>query len=85
MVVIVIILFILLVSNPASNFAAWGSIQTEFRDFCIFWSLDGYKGDTVVIDGRDVSIQEYCLPALGKLAWSSGDKIECENICRLNL
>jgi hypothetical protein len=83
--IIVLALFVIVALGPAFEFRVWGSAQIDFRDFCIFWSLDGYKGETVIINEVEKHISEYCLPALGKLIWSPSDKQECENLCRLNL
>jgi len=92
--IIVFILIILIVINPALLFGEWAAQQTSFRDFCIQWSLYNYReglGEDVyrpyppTPDSTNYGTPEtYCAPALGKLVITDESDIEkCRDVCRL--
>jgi hypothetical protein len=74
---------------PASAFGQNSGKQMSFREFCVFWSLNGYKegaGETVERNGINRgSPTEYCPSAIGKSVLTSLDSSDiekCRNVCR---
>jgi hypothetical protein len=83
---IIAIVFVM-IFMPAMLLGHNSGAQISFRQFCIFWSLNGYKegiGETVERDGVNRgSPSDFCPSAIGKISLTTSDDVEkCRNVCR---
>jgi hypothetical protein len=90
LVVAIIFIVAVVVINPGVTFGKNVDTQIGFRDFCFFWSLNGYKeglGQEVIRDSKSYGYpDDYCPSALGKLYISTPEEVEsCKNVCRGNV
>lgn len=74
LIVAVIVFILIIVIGPLLGFGKNIKSNTDFEDFCVAWSLNGYsegKGTMVerdVCPNRQCGLPEnYCAPILGKL------------------
>jgi hypothetical protein len=93
LVVAIIFIVAVVVINPGVTFGKNVDTQIGFRDFCFFWSLNGYKekgsNDHIIrneIDYGTPNDLDHCPSALGKPLGITNDDVEsCINICRGNV
>lgn len=83
---VIIIIIFLVVINPALQVNSNIKSSTEFRDFCLYWSLDGFKkgyGGTVTHEDKTYDINPICAKALGLVVVQQSDIDHCRDMCRL--
>jgi len=79
----VILLIVLIVINPALIFGETTETQIEFREACIFWSLNAYKGTSYEYEENIVEMGPHCANALHVLVVTTAEDWErCRDICR---
>ena len=80
----------IMIFNPATKFSQNTGTQMSFRDFCVFWSLGGYKegiDETVITrsDGKPHGTpSDFCPSVVGPVPPSGVDDYleRCKNVCR---
>jgi hypothetical protein len=94
-VVAIVFIAVLIAFIPGFAFGENMKTQTSFRDFCLFWSLNGYKeGNGQPVERSSViygcpsgcaDYPNYCPSAIGNPLGGSltEEEVErCRNICR---
>jgi len=86
--IVVLVLVALIVINPSLIFGKTTETRISFEEFCVFWSLNGYKeglGENVIRNNVDYGKpEEYCAPILRKLPtlMQSEDIDACRKCCK---
>jgi hypothetical protein len=82
-VVAIIVIIFIIVINPAIIFGKSTQSGIDFREACLFWSLNGYKDTSFTYEGNEVDMSGFCAEQLGLLIMSNeADWENCRDLCR---
>ena len=89
LLVVVIVLIMIVVIGPSLVFSSNINSRTQFEDFCVFWSLNGYTetiDESVIRNDIDHGTpRDYCGIPLGKLSivlQQDPDILNCIKCCK---
>ena len=81
LLVAVILLAFLIVFYPSLAFGQSTQERTSFEEFCVFWSLTGYREEISVKHGnQEYPVLDYCSIALKRIA-TYADIDTCRKCC----
>lgn len=81
LLVLVILLAFLIVFYPSQAFGQTTQEKRDFEEFCVFWSLTGYREEiSVEYNNQEYSVLDYCSIALKKVA-TKADLDNCRKCC----
>jgi hypothetical protein len=82
--VILLLIIVFVVIIPGKSAGDQSSQQLSFREACLYWSTENYRGTSFVYNGKEINMNDatYCPSAIGHAMSTEDDWNRCRNQCK---